>query len=185
MAKSSLKLPPFGWLVGGAIVLGGGFILWQNPSILQNIQTQIQNVIHPTSPSATSTPTTTTTVPNITSTPTSSVVTPPLSQIEGGTITPFYQNVFCDPTLGLNWDPLQGKCVQSLQSSSGNCAAGSHFDHYQCQCVPNGIPQPQGYRDCTTACTDKVNQVFSWCQLGCVPKSAVYANPRLAACPPM
>lgn len=171
---------PFGLILGGAVVLGGAFLLIQNPNI-------IQNILHPPVSQATVTPTTApSSSPPVTSfNPTTSVVTPPLSQIEAGVITPYQQNVFCDPTLGLNWDPLQGRCVQSLQSSAGVCAQGSHFDHYQCQCVPNGIRQPQGYRDCTTSCSDKINQVWSWCQLGCIPKSAAYGNPRLIACPPM
>lgn len=177
MAKGFRIPPVLPWLVGGAVVLGGAFVLMQNPNI-------IQNILHPSS-SNISLPTTTPPVAPTTSTPVSSVVTPPISTIEAGVITPYQQNVFCDPTLGLNWDPLQGKCVQSLQASTGACAPGSHFDHNVCQCVPNGIPQQPGYRDCTTTCPDKINQVWSWCQLGCVPKSAVYGNPRLAACPPM
>ena len=168
---------PVSWLVGGAILAGGAFLVWQNPNI-------IQNILHPPGAQPNALPQATVTQTPPTSTPVSSVVTPPLSQIEGGSIIPFQQNVFCDPTLGLNWDPLQGRCVQSLQSAAGNCAAGSHFDHNVCQCVPNGIPQPPGYRDCTVTCPDKINQVWSWCVLGCIPKSAAYGDPRLLACPP-
>lgn len=173
---------PVAWLVGGALVLGGAFVLWQNPNI-------IQNILHPPAAQAAPLPaglaTVTQTPTVVSTTPTSSVVTPPLSQIEGGSIIPYQQNVFCDPTLGLNWDPLQGRCVQSLQASTGKCAPGSHFDHCQCTCVPNGIPQPQCYRDCTTSCSDKINQIWSNCVLGCIPKSAAYGDPRLLACPPM
>lgn len=177
MARKFRLSVPTGLLIGGAVVLGGAFLLFQNPNI-------INSILHPGGSSTASQP-----VAGAISSPApaqGSIIQPPLSQIEGGHIIPFQQNVFCDPTLGYNWNPLTGRCEQNLQSSSGRCAPGSHFDHCQCQCVPNSVfPQPACYRDCMTSCTDKINQSWSWCQLGCIPKSAIYGNPRIAACPPL
>jgi hypothetical protein len=176
MAKKGFSIPTSFLLIGGVVVAGAA-LLYMNPSILSGIITSYNTP--PPSPTAA-------TVPTVTSAPqpATSVVTPPLAQIEAGVITPYFQNQFCDPTLGLNWDPLQGKCVQALRSSSGNCAPGSVFNHNLCQCVPANIPQQPGYRDCASSCVDKINTVFSWCQLGCISKSAAYGNPALVACPP-
>ncbi len=176
MARKGFSIPTSALLIGG-VVIAGAFLLSQNPDI-------INNILHygaPPPPSPTAA-----TVPTVTSAPqpATSVVTPPLAQIEAGVITPYFQNQFCDSTLGLNWDPLQGKCVQALRSSSGNCAPGSVFNHNLCQCVSASIPQQPGYRDCNSSCVDKTNQVWSWCVLGCIPKSAGYGNPALLACPP-
>lgn len=176
MARKGFSIPTSALLIGG-VVIAGAALVFMNPSIITNIINPAAAV--PPSPTAP-------TVPTVTSAPqqATSVVTPPLAQIEAGVITPFTQNSFCDPTLGLNWDALQGKCVQALRSTSGNCAPGSVFNHNLCQCVPANIPQQPGYRDCNSSCSDKVNQVFSWCALGCLPRSAAYGNPVLMACPP-
>ena len=112
-------------------------------------------------------------------------VQPALSTLQTGGIIPYQQNQFCDPTLGLYWNPLTGQCQQQLAGRNGQCAPGSVWNNCQCQCVPQGVAQPQCYRDCAGACPDKINQVWSWCTLGCIPKSAAYGDPGLLACPPL
>lgn len=115
----------------------------------------------------------------------SAVMQPSLATLQTGGATSYQQNQFCNPTLGLYWNPQTGTCVQQLAGSNGQCAAGSVWNGCQCQCVPAGIAQPQCYRDCASSCPDVVNTVWSWCQLGCIPKSAAQGNPGLLACPPL
>lgn len=112
-------------------------------------------------------------------------IQPSLTSMQQGIPLPYQQNQFCDPTLGLNWNSLTGRCEQQLAGRNGQCAPGSVWNNCQCQCVPQGVAQPQCYRDCASSCPDKVNQIFSWCTLGCIPKSAAYGDPGLLACPPL
>lgn len=113
------------------------------------------------------------------------VVQPDLSQLQAGIGPSYQQNMFCDPTLGLYWNPQTGSCVQQLAGRNGQCAPGSVWNNCQCQCVPQGVAQPQCYRDCPSSCPDKINQTWSWCTLGCIPKSAAMGDPGLLACPPL
>lgn len=113
------------------------------------------------------------------------VVQPSLAQLQTGLVPSYQQNMFCDPTLGLYWNPQTGTCVQQLAGRNGQCSPGSVWNGCQCQCVPQGVAQPQCYRDCASSCPDKVNQTWSWCTLGCIPKSAAYGDPGLLACPPL
>lgn len=113
------------------------------------------------------------------------VTQPDLSQLQTGMVPSYQQNMFCDPTLGLYWNPQTGSCVQQLAGRNGQCSPGSVWNNCQCQCVPMGVAQPQCYRDCSSSCPDKVNTQWSWCTLGCIPKSAAYGDPSLLSCPPL
>lgn len=181
-------------LLGAAILGGVAYITVINPSFVPNLISQIQTTVQGflPQPSTVSGAAVSGTTLNLTSTPTTLtpasalgvpnqlITTPPVSVLQTGTITPFSQNVWCNPSLGMYWDPLQGRCIQQLAGLGGRCAPGSIWNACQCQCVPIGIPQPQCTRNCETSCPDKINTRFDWCALGCVPKS--YHGPP---CPPL
>lgn len=191
MAPEFIHVVSTNQLLFGAAILGGvAYITVINPSFVPNLISQIQGFLP--QPATASTSGASSSTLNLTSTPTTLtpasalgvpnqlITTPPISVIQTGAITPFQQNVWCNPSLGMYWDPLQGRCVQQLAGLGGRCAPGSIWNSCQCQCVPLGVPQPQCSRNCSTSCPDKINQKWNWCALGCVPKS--YGGPD---CPPL
>lgn len=180
-------------LLGAALLGGAYYITVLNPQFVPNLISQVQSTVQgflpqPPQPAPTSgastlnlTPTTLTPASAL-GVPNQLITQPPLSTIQAGIITPYHQNAACDPSFGLYWDPLAGRCIQQLAGFGGRCAPGSVWNSCQCQCVPVGIPQPQCSRRCEDSCPDKRNTVWSWCALGCLSRSASYNLPN---CPPL
>lgn len=180
-------------LIGGAILGGVVYITILNPGFVPGLISQVQSTIQgfmpqPAAASGSTLNLTTPTAPNPVTpasslgVPSSAVIQPPLSVLQQGLVTPFKQSIFCDPSFGEYWDPLQGRCVQQLAQAGGRCQPGSVWNSCQCQCVPVGIPQPQCSRRCDQSCPDKQNTVWNWCALGCIGRSASYNLPN---CPPL